>query len=116
MPLIDMKRPKKKENVDSPEISGGYEKYPWGIRLTLENEELKKLGMNIKNFPVGKTCKIEGEAEVTSVSENENIDDKESRESVGLQIKKIAINPPQQTKTQIWQKKKNKGFGVIEEY
>lgn len=64
-------------------------RYPWGLSITLDNEALKKLGMD--DLP-----KVDGELEltarvtVTAVSAN-STQSGEERKSVTLQITKMAL-------------------------
>lgn len=65
-------------------------RYPWGTRLDLDNETLKKLGMKAASFEVGAEMSIVGRAEVTSISSNTDSDGKE-RSSVTLQIVSLGV-------------------------
>jgi hypothetical protein len=98
MNLINMERPKpedaKKEAVEAMPITGNsyYEKYPWGLRLTLNNEELKKLGMKIKDLEIDTVVSITAKALITSLSSDQNIENKEgTRNRVELQITDLAV-------------------------
>ena len=98
MNLTSMERPKpedtKKEAVTAEPITGNsyYEKYPWGLRLTLNNEELKKLGMKIKNLEIDTVVSITAKALITSLSSDQNIENKEgTRNRVELQITDLAV-------------------------
>jgi len=93
-----MERPKpedsKKEMVDAMPIPGNsyYEKYPWGLRLTLNNEELKKLGLKIKDLEIDTAINISAKALITSLSSDQNIENKEgTRNRVELQITDLSI-------------------------
>ena len=87
--LVSMKRAKKDSgDIKPPAVSS--EPYPYGLRLRLESEDLKKLGMG--SLPdVGKTMKVTAEATVQSVSSNQSTDDKQSRKSVELQITSMKL-------------------------
>jgi hypothetical protein len=91
--MIDMKRPKPKEEelmVNTVPEAIGYERYPWGLRITLQNEELEKLGFKPKDFKIDQDVTIKCEACVTGISENESTDG-EARKEVTLQIEKMEI-------------------------
>jgi hypothetical protein len=98
MNLISMERPKpedvKKEAVEAMPISGNsyYEKYPWGLRLTLNNEELKKLGISIKDLDIDTVVTINAKALITSLSSDQNIENKDKTNNrVELQITDLAV-------------------------
>lgn len=65
--------------------------YPWGLRISLETEQLKKLGLDVKDLPLGAMIHLHGMACVTSCSESESeyTDGKQCR--VELQIKALAV-------------------------
>ena len=90
--MVSMKKDKKSsEDMPStvPASPGDEESYPYGLQLRLENEELDKLGFN--ELPeIGKTCKIEAEGVVESVSSNQSKGDDGLRKSVTIQITKMA--------------------------
>ena len=92
--MISMKRakPKKGENqgVEVPEPVGYYEKYSYGLRITLQSEELEKLGLKASSFKIGEACTISCEGEIISIRESEGMDQKPDR-SVEIQIKKLTI-------------------------
>lgn len=86
--LVSMKRAEKSE---SKELAP-YEEpaYPYGLRICLGTDELKKLG--IKNLPeVGKTMKIMAVVEVSSISMSESQNGGEYK-SVDLQITELALD------------------------
>lgn len=90
--IVDMKRPPEKarskdEIVAAPDSA---ERYPWGLRLSLHNEELTKLG--ITEMPkVGDKFTVVATAEVTSVSQRERRGETDSKD-VEMQIKKMGID------------------------
>lgn len=70
MALVDLKMTKK-DMADEASPTADQSPYPWGVCLTLDTDELKKLG--IKNLPgVGDEYHIEAVGEVTSVSESDS--------------------------------------------
>lgn len=67
-------------------------KYPWGLCIDLNEDSLKKLG--IDTMPeVGSTMSIVARADVQSASESQYNGDKEKRMSLSLQITDMAVAP-----------------------
>jgi hypothetical protein len=91
--LVDMKYSKAElaDEAKEGQVGPGGEPnpYPWGLAITLEDEELQKLG--ITDLPdVGDEVNFTAVAKVTSVNQSLNRDDPECR--VGLQITMMAAN------------------------
>ena len=93
MELIDLKRPKKKKGEDEkmPAMEGDGERYPYGLRITLEKEELDKLGIKPNDFDVGVTCSFQAEGKVEEISQRETTREDSERKSISIQITKMAI-------------------------
>jgi hypothetical protein len=79
MNMVSMVRPKPEveETKPSPVATDSYyEKYPWGLRLTLNTEELDKLGIDLKNLTVDQEVTLQCKAKVTEIRQvkrsNEN--------------------------------------------
>ena len=64
--------------------------YPWGLRISLTEEELEKLDLDHKDAQVGGVFHLHGLARITSVSVNKNTDGKESCR-IEAQIEDLAI-------------------------
>jgi hypothetical protein len=103
MQLHDMKFSKdgKEESVviamsEIAEADFDRERYPWGLRLTLCKDSLKKMGLDAKGMEPGKNYKLVAKAEVESVSINKRKDD-EMRglggTSVEMQITELGLEP-----------------------
>ena len=76
---------------DTPAItSGAKEEYPWGLRITLNNEELLKLGIDVTSFAVYEIVGLTAKAKVTDLSSGEDADG--ARQNVSLQITSLAIS------------------------
>jgi len=91
MALTSLKRkPKKAEKIDAPEPM--QDLYPWGLRITLEKEELDKLDLTVANFDIGDKVSIVAEAEVVSLRESAN--QKNKTKSVELQIMAVDLGKP----------------------
>ena len=63
--------------------------YPWGLRITLDNDVLEKLGISLPR--VGEKIRIDAIAEVKSVHASES-EDKKKYASCELQITDIALD------------------------
>jgi len=98
--MISMKRtPKKSVPSLRPTMAGEEEKYPYGLHLTLEKEELDKLGISIKEYSVKDKIDFKCSATINSISASDDINyDNGSRESISLQITDIGIEPKQMKK------------------
>ena len=82
-----MKRPKEKakEAIEAP----NEEQYPWGLRISLDDDELKKI-TSLKDIEAGTKVSIEGIGKVVSVTVNDTEKEGKNR-SVSIQIQQIAI-------------------------
>jgi len=100
MELVDMKLPKKSEKEMKAECAPVYgsdkqDRWPYGLRLRFETEQVKKLP-ELKNYKVGDKVEINAIASVIEVrmSETQSTDsEKEARYAVELQIEQIACKP-----------------------
>ena len=74
---------------DCAPVSCEHEKYPYGLRIHLDHESMKKLG--IKELPkVGDKVMVQAMAIVCDVSDHMMEGKEESRKSMGLQICEMA--------------------------
>ena len=80
----------RKSTSDAPVEIGEREKYPWGLRISLETAELKKLGLNPQEFKIGAKMIIDAEATISNISLDQNDDG--NRKSMSLQIVKMDIS------------------------
>lgn len=92
--MVDMKMPKRSgKGMDAPTIAGGKEEYPYGLRLTLSDEQLSKLeDEDIAGLKVGDAVHIMAEGAVVAKRENEMQGGKKDR-SIEIQIKKFCADP-----------------------
>ena len=68
------------------------DQYPWGLRITLDNESLQRLGLNAKSLPaVGDSVSVMAMANVCSVSTRTT--DHGEDNYVELQITDIGLAP-----------------------
>lgn len=89
--LVDMKRTKaeKKKREETYKSPLGGDDYGYGTRVSLDHEDLEKLG--ISTLPkVGDKFHLHGHAHVTSVSENHEEGGKKRRR-MELQLRKMAL-------------------------
>ena len=98
MELADMAYTKAETKEQKTEAKLGYpgerSRYPWGLQIRLEDEELKKLGVG--ELPaVGADIQMAIQVEVTGVNESRMADGKEER-CVTLQITRMGIPPAPQ--------------------
>ena len=82
--LIDMQRETKPEEMASP-LSMSDNKYPYGLRINLTQEELEKLDVDHSDWKVGETFHLHAFAKVVSISQDER-EGGEKCCNVGLQI------------------------------
>ena len=72
MALVDLKMSKKDMQEETQPAVADQNPYPYGLRLSLDTDELAKLGITEKNLPaVGDEIHIAAVGEVASVSEDE---------------------------------------------
>ena len=84
-PMIDMAKSEEEMQKDSsPVLAGGQEKYPYGLRIYLTNDELEKLGVDSSDWEVGATFHLHALAKVVSVSSNETVDGKNFNASLQI--------------------------------
>jgi hypothetical protein len=91
MKLVSMKLSAKEAKEDcgmtAPGDTKDLPRWPWGLRLTLDDEVLTKLGLELPD--VGDTVTITAQAHVVSVNSSER--QGETNRSVELQITDLAI-------------------------
>ena len=89
--MISMKRKKKskkemnKEMVVPMDMS---EQYPYGLRFSLQNEEIKKLGLDIGKLKIEQTGMISAKVEIIEISSNESAGGNDQRR-IELQITEL---------------------------
>ena len=93
MKLQSMKRTEEDRKKSAGTIMEGEQPdYPWGLRITLNDEQIKALG--IKALPaVGAKCAIEAVGIIQSVSD-EAVDNGESNQRIEIQITDLALAAP----------------------
>jgi len=88
--LIDLKRKAKKTLEKQMTIGKEQDHYPYQMNITLEDEELKKLGKSIGDFKIGDDVDIISQAKVMSTRQSDE-EYGNSRRSVSLQLRKMKL-------------------------
>ncbi len=89
--MIDMKVSKKDAEKETPEaIEQTEPKYPWGLQLNMDNDELKKLDLMDEKVEVGDEMTIRAVCKVLSVSEDESLN-MGTRKNIRYQITEMEI-------------------------
>lgn len=90
MELHDMSRTKaeQKEHTTGPSLPEG-EDYPYGLNINLEQESLKKLGLDADDFNIDSKVEIVCSGEINSIHESSSKENNHS--SVSIQITKMAL-------------------------
>ena len=97
MKLSDMKlSPKQKSLIsEMPKMEGP--EYPYGLRIRLEDDQLKKLGMD--ELPkIEKEVSIVAKGFISSVSSNDS--DYGSHRCVEIQITELALDKPDKSESE----------------
>lgn len=94
MALTDMKRPRPKKSdlkeMAMPAMAEG-DRYPWGLQIRLEKDELEKLGVSAADFKIGQTVTIQAQGKVTSISSRESTGSEKAMQDVAIQIEKVDL-------------------------
>lgn len=111
MKMMDMKISKEQaKKMSSPAVvSGKTDEFPYGLRISLDNETLKKLE-HIASLNIGDEVQIMAVGCVVSKDSRETQDGKEDR-SMSIQIKKLGCEMEDDSKMDDsnWYKKKKRG-------
>ena len=86
--LVDMARDDKPNENAVPAVLSE-NKYPYGLQISLSEDELEKLDVDHSDWKVGETFHLHAFAKVTSISENQREDGEKSC-CVQLQITHLA--------------------------
>jgi len=94
MRLIDLKLPKmstkEMEGMEQPSMPDSGDRYPYGMRLTFEGDQVEKMP-GMEKYKVGEKVTIDGEGEVTSIRMNED-KDKKRRYTVEVQLHRVGCD------------------------
>ena len=96
--MIDMQR-KPEPKPQKGTMLAGYEdghdeepRYPWGLEIRLESDELEKLGLSPENLPtIGQTIPLSAIARVTAIR-LERMQGEDSGACLTLQIEQLELN------------------------
>jgi len=90
MSMVDMKlSPKERKEAEEPSIESP--KYPWGLQLSLDEEQISKLKLD-KALGVGESVSLRAVATVSSVSSHESVESsKGASEHVSIQITALEV-------------------------
>jgi hypothetical protein len=110
--MMNMKLPKKAadKNMSMTVAGSSGDEYPYGLRLSLDNEQLTKLE-DVNHCEVGEEVLIMAKGTVTTKSANDRQDGKSERR-VEIQIKSIGVKPMKMGKEEKdtdWYKGRKKG-------
>ena len=92
MEMTDLKLPKKstKGGMDMPTVAGERDQYPYNTRLTLEEEQLAKMGGLFENANVDEEVTITATGCFSSKRSDQSQGGKKNR-GLSIQIKKIHV-------------------------
>lgn len=101
-------KPKKGEKGENGSVMcaadpGKEPKFPYGLGLRLEDEEIKKLGLKLKDFDTDTVVRITAKAECTRVSEDDTRGGGKSQ-SLSFQITDLCIEPGEGSFEDGWDK------------
>lgn len=106
---IDMKLPKRdKKSENQPVACDEQEQYPYGLQISLEKDQLAKLGI-FDLIDVGDNVTITATGTTTSKRSNERKDGKDI--SLSIQIKAIGVEPEkslEDVSTEEYMRRRNK--------
>ena len=94
--MIDLARPRP-EPAPEVKVADGpgeyYEKYSWQTRITLRDEELTKLGIDLSNYKGGDELDFTAKAKVIEIasSESEGVEKKHTDRRLELQVTHMAL-------------------------
>lgn len=85
--MVDMSMSPEEQKADCPMVMSDMSnqpRYPYGLAISLGQDELDKLGVDYKDWNVGDAFNLDATAKITSISEHENEGGKKCR--VEMQI------------------------------
>lgn len=92
---IELAKPHVEEvKTAEPMTNGWYEKFPYGMRITMDTSVLDKLNIDVADYPTGTTVKVIAEATIIRTTDEKSIDDSTGAvRSIEMQITEVAIEP-----------------------
>lgn len=82
----------RQEKYSGSSIATDGPSYPYGLSISLDDESLEKLEVDVTDLAVGSTMVVVAKVKVSSVSSNQS-DGGPSRQSVSLQITEMCLEP-----------------------
>ena len=111
MKLHDMKRPERKMKSDLEVNEIREDPYPYGLRITLEDPELAKVGVKVKNLTVDQVINLAAEARIVSLDDRSSVE-RGNRQSASMVITKLNMTPQAKgNRTSDFFKKQKEGPG-----
>jgi len=109
MPLTDMKQPKPKKSDMEAGPATGYDRYPWGLRLRMGENELEKLGIDLKSLSIKTPVAIVAVGTIVELSETQY--EKETHRTLEIQITKMDLTKQNKGKMERFNDQQKKGAG-----
>ena len=90
--MVSMKMDNKEVEEAGPASPSSKKDYPYGLRISLEDDSLEKLGL--KEMPeVGKSMKMEAMCKVCGTSSNQSESDEGPRKRLEIQLTDMKLSP-----------------------
>ena len=105
----ELKKRDKDNKVTEVPSMGEREIFPYGLELRLDEDAIKKLGINVKSFAAGDVVQIGGIAKVQEIRDVDRISG--SRQSMELQVTSIGVEKKTKDKQAQYQDGQNAGPG-----
>ncbi len=92
--LTSMKRAVKRAKSDKAYPTSTQDPYPYGLSLSLDDESLQKLGIDISDYAVGDELELHAKVKVRSLRQSESENSGKDR-SMDLQVTDMCVEPPE---------------------
>jgi hypothetical protein len=92
--LTSMKRAVKKAKSSKAYPMDSTEPYPYGLSLSLDDESLEKLGIDIGDYSVGDELELHAKVKVRSLRQSESTTSGKDR-SMDLQVTDMCLESPE---------------------
>jgi hypothetical protein len=102
MVSLELSKKEAKAELGSPTAQSDSEnlpRYPYGTQIRLDTELLKKLGIDLDDYPLGTECTIQAKGKVVDTSASQRLGGKE-RQSMEIQMTEVFIGPDKAAKKQ----------------
>ena len=89
--MVNMARTKAEIKKDKPtKQSVAADKYPWGLEIDLDNDSIKKLGIDAAKYKIGQAVQVVAKAKIERISQCES-DQGGINKSITLQITNLQL-------------------------